>query len=987
MSSQYSPIEGVQHVGTGQHEWHQQRREAEDGENGDVSDQQHGGMRPAPLYVAMPHYQAHTSTLPTPYETMPMGMPPLSSHPEDVSDYLSASNHGQSIPPPQMASHPNAFPLESPTEWQSHPPKNARRGARQAALRGSNHTAKTTRQQFTACGACRHRRVKCDLKDRQDEFERLAVTESEGTGPRRGKQKRIQCSNCLERRLNCIDEFAPMKAAKQLRRGKRITEIEQLYGRSTADYVVSDSSTSRSSSKPPRNTHTLIPELTRDFFESSFFKRFQVQRPIIDPHDFIAKYLSQKMPTAAAMGAEGSILCHILYAWAVSYGVDENGHLDVPEGGGEPLQGISMYSAGEVESRREADRVRRKEEMKVVLDIILKEIDDCGILRKPSWDEIQTPVERLTMYEAALSQVFTLRSFTALNDDGQPSSASSVHEGDSSDYNMSIVRLRVYWYAFVHEGITTGLKGGRLHLDDEDLETIQESIDNSALIRDSAAFRISSQFATAPINLALACRKINKALTGPAARRRTAIDADLVKDAWEALEKCWEDFDELLSSILVDKPSAIYGDEISRFADGWKIFLFEAQNVIRNNLEARFNRLSNNPTRIARITESNSSPSTGSPQIMQDDLFTVCRLLEISKSKVEVKTKQIVELVKKHVGTRFFEWDASLVRDGTYYAAMWLVKDGGSEDDIAVCIQALNEIRWAHAKSWERSVELRSAWEKRNSASNSQEAEKWESVVTELERLGEEPPVESTRVPEQMQVEDAMVSGVDSSNSFSGSAPLSQPAYHQPTYISDGQAQHQVHHHQASLYQIHSTGREYSNPHYLYYQHDQSQSHPFPPSPHQLHFYSHHIPPSPHPVHHHNEPTLAVMQDNRFPICNLTSSAESSYTSPLIVSPLADTGVNTSLELPMNYSQPGAENYPNVRDPDMYHSQGIVPEVHDEYLHRLHPHPVEMKNARDGANMNSIPEVYAEYNNQEGEYTSEPYAQSGANHSIYDSNI
>ena len=70
---------------------------------------------------------------------------------------------------------------------------------------------------------------------------------------------------------------------------------------------------------------------------------------------------------------------------------------------------------------------------------------------------------------------------------------------------------------------------------------------------------------------------------------------------------------------------------------------------------------------------------------------------------------------------RFFEWDASLVRDGMYYAAMLHAKGGGSDEDIALCIQALNvsvslrdiycgllirqEMRWAQAKAWERSAE------------------------------------------------------------------------------------------------------------------------------------------------------------------------------------------------------------------------------------------------------------------------------------------
>ena len=39
---------------------------------------------------------------------------------------------------------------------------------------------------------------------------------------------------------------------------------------------------------------------------------------------------------------------------------------------------------------------------------------------------------------------------------------------------------------------------------------------------------------------------------------------------------------------------------------------------------------------------------------------------------------------------RFFEWDASLVRDGTFYTAKLLAQTCGSEEDIAICLQALN---------------------------------------------------------------------------------------------------------------------------------------------------------------------------------------------------------------------------------------------------------------------------------------------------------
>lgn len=113
--------------------------------------------------------------------------------------------------------------------------------------------------------------------------------------------------------------------------------------------------------------------------------------------------------------------------------------------------------------------------------------------------------------------------------------------------------------------------------------------------------------------------------------------------------------------------------------------------MIYNNLEARWQKLSDTAVQFtARITESTSPPTANSPEVTHADIVAIDHLLDIAKSKCEVKTRQIVDLVKMYVGTRFFEWDASLVRDGTYYAAMWLAKQGGSSEDVAVCIQALN---------------------------------------------------------------------------------------------------------------------------------------------------------------------------------------------------------------------------------------------------------------------------------------------------------
>lgn len=160
------------------------------------------------------------------------------------------------------------------------------------------------------------------------------------------------------------------------------------------------------------------------------------------------------------MGPEGAVLCHVLYAWALSYGVDHRGELDIPEGGGESLGVLSVVSPGPNEMRREADRQTRFEQMRKVIEIALREIDEIGIMRKPTWDGVRvlllilpltegiaSQVERLAMYETALSQVYALCSFGGMGYDGLPSGTSSVNGGRDVDgmTNVQLVRVRIYW--------------------------------------------------------------------------------------------------------------------------------------------------------------------------------------------------------------------------------------------------------------------------------------------------------------------------------------------------------------------------------------------------------------------------------------------------------------------------------------------------------------------------------------------------------------
>jgi hypothetical protein len=56
------------------------------------------------------------------------------------------------------------------------------------------------------------------------------------------------------------------------------------------------------------------------------------------------------------------------------------------------------------------------------------------------------------MYEATVSQVYTLCSLGSLVKSGQ------------GEFVDALVRARIFWYGHVHEGITSGLRGGRLIL-------------------------------------------------------------------------------------------------------------------------------------------------------------------------------------------------------------------------------------------------------------------------------------------------------------------------------------------------------------------------------------------------------------------------------------------------------------------------------------------------------------------------------------------
>ena len=69
--------------------------------------------------------------------------------------------------------------------------------------------------------------------------------------------------------------------------------------------------------------------------------------------------------------------------------------------------------------------------------------------------------------------------------------------------------------------------------------------------------------------------------------------------------------------------------------------MFEAQNIIRTTLEKRLEGLSSQPKAYISDVE-NTHPEHDN----------VRRLLDIANSKCEVQTRLIMDIVRRHVGTR-----------------------------------------------------------------------------------------------------------------------------------------------------------------------------------------------------------------------------------------------------------------------------------------------------------------------------------------------
>ncbi|KAG5716270.1 hypothetical protein E4T56_gene10634 [Termitomyces sp. T112] len=622
---------------------------------------------------------------------------------------------------------------------------------------------KSSRQQFSACGACRMRRVRCDLKD-------LPFT---AVGPH------PSCSNCKERGLKCVDEFADVKAVKLLRRGRRLQQVEAIYGK-----VVGPDGAANGF-PPSTRLPSIIPQLSPEFFVSPFWNWFSVQRPALDSAEFSARYIAHTKGVQP-LGHEGGLLAMILVVWAASFGLDERGlpdasddardssDLETPTATSHRTSSKKSSSHQDLKSKEphyERTRKDRKETTDAMLREVLELIDFHGVMRRPSWDGVRVllliiplledshPLERLAMYEATLSQARALCNLSGSS--AGPAAPITPFPDTADDY---VLRARIFWYAHMQEGFSTGMRGGRLVLDNDDYEAFQNTLPAYAFTSDNPAismppsppesvrplsshsllpqdnqsaaaaqvFLRTSQLFSLPLQLSTICRRVHSVLTGSKATRRAEehglIDAQGMREIWEDLDLCWKQFDSMRRNGSSDPESA----SLDQFVSAWQIYIFECHNIIRESLKQCM-------TKRSDSMFSGESPSRPSSHSSSSPYLSPHHLHVIATRKCLDLLPVVLRIIKFHLTQNdrgLFRWDAGLIRDGCFFAGFLSANAEGefiglddddqvrsrghllAEDAVAICLTALSEMRWGFSRSEERSETIRMIWENRKVSRN-----------------------------------------------------------------------------------------------------------------------------------------------------------------------------------------------------------------------------------------------------------------------------
>lgn len=111
-----------------------------------------------------------------------------------------------------------------------------------------------------------------------------------------------------------------------------------------------------------------------------------------------------------------------------------------------------------------------------------------------------------------------------------------------------------------------------------------------------------------------------------------------------------------------------------------------------------------------------SSTASPPPHPSEDAALIQKQLVDLhakAKARCHTTARDVVAIIRVNLGTAFFQYDASLVRDGCFYAALLSANEFDTQEEVETCLQAMREMRWVFSKSQDRTQSISMIWRSR----------------------------------------------------------------------------------------------------------------------------------------------------------------------------------------------------------------------------------------------------------------------------------
>jgi len=89
------------------------------------------------------------------------------------------------------------------------------------------------------------------------------------------------------------------------------------------------------------------------------------------------------------------------------------------------------------------------------------------------------------------------------------------------------------------------------------------------------SFSLPGVSASIPIKLSGVCRLFHTYVTGPKARKERNLSEQKLREAWDGLQSCWDDFDKYLRSTPGNEL-----EDVEIFVNNWKVSRFCGRDLI-----------------------------------------------------------------------------------------------------------------------------------------------------------------------------------------------------------------------------------------------------------------------------------------------------------------------------------------------------------------------------------------------------------------------